>query len=574
MRHVGFLRNFEAVLRELARRGHETVVAVEVREKSRTALASVMRDLEATGQISFAEAPQRRNDPRHQAVTRVRAGLDYLRYLEPRYEDKPKLRGRAAKAAPAAVRALVGLPGARTTRGRAAIGEFLAALEVAAPASADVETFLARQHPDLVLITPLVELGSPQTDFVRAARAAGIPTCLGVASWDNLTVKGTLREWPDLVAVWNAAQIREAHDLHGVPPDRLTATGAHTYDHWFAWRPLRDRDAFCDQVGLPPDRPYLLYLCSSPFIAPDEAGFVRDWITGLRGSEQPSLREAGVLVRPHPQNAKQWADVDLHDGAAVIWPRAGADPVERSSRQDFFESIYHSAAVVGVNTSALIESAIVGRPVLAAVDERLANGQAGTLHFDHLARDDGGILTVARTASEHRRQLADALEGRADEAARRERFLHDFVRPHGLEEPSATRFVDALEAACSNGTRAAPPPPRIHPAVLRVLRAWWRSSLAERALVGVRTLRWQRSFAVDWPALPWRPGERPPYAVRRTRRAVRHGYRRARTHVGALLGRTPDGVPPRDSPASGDGPAGFAGTREPRRVRSGRQVGR
>ena len=39
------------------------------------------------------------------------------------------------------------------------------------------------------------------------------------------------------------------------------------------------------------------------------------------------------------------------------------NPVDTASRADYFDSIYHAAAVVGINTTAQIESAIVGRPV-------------------------------------------------------------------------------------------------------------------------------------------------------------------------------------------------------------------
>ena len=36
------------------------------------------------------------------------------------------------------------------------------------------------------------------------------------------------------------------------------------------------------EVGLRADRPIVLYLCSSEFVAPNEVGFVRGWIDRLR----------------------------------------------------------------------------------------------------------------------------------------------------------------------------------------------------------------------------------------------------------------------------------------------------
>ena len=65
--------------------------------------------------------------------------------------------------------------------------------------------------------------------------------------------------------------------------------------------------------------------------------------------------------------------------------------------------MYHAHAVVGVNTSALIESGIVGRPVFSFRVPEFAGTQEGTLHFRHLKR--GGLLRLADTLEEHRAQL-------------------------------------------------------------------------------------------------------------------------------------------------------------------------
>src|SRR5439155_499934 len=78
-------------------------------------------------------------------------------------------------------------------------------------------------------------------------------------------------------------------------------------------RPSGSREVFCQEAGLDPGRPLLLYLCSSKFVAPREVEFVRGWIDAVRRSSDPCLRRAAVLVRPHPANAEQWAGVTLSD---------------------------------------------------------------------------------------------------------------------------------------------------------------------------------------------------------------------------------------------------------------------
>ena len=192
-----------------------------------------------------------------------------------------------------------------------------AAVERAVPYDTRIEAFLRAEQPDLLLLTPLLYFGSQQVDYVRAAKALGIRTALGVGSWDHLTTKGVIHEHPDHVLVWNEAQRTEAGELHGIPASRVTVTGAQAYDHWFVQQPTLSREAFSAKVGVPADRPLLLYLCSSPFITPHEVPFVRRWIDAVRRAPDPQVRRAAIVIRPHPQNAEQWADFDASSSEAV-----------------------------------------------------------------------------------------------------------------------------------------------------------------------------------------------------------------------------------------------------------------
>jgi hypothetical protein len=103
----------------------------------------------------------------------------------------------------------------------------------------------------VLLLTPLLYFGSYAGEYVRAARALGIRTLLGVGSWDHLTTKGLIHEAPDRVVVWNEAQRIEAGELHGIAPDRVTVTGAQAYDHWFVQKPTLSREAFQREGGNP-----------------------------------------------------------------------------------------------------------------------------------------------------------------------------------------------------------------------------------------------------------------------------------------------------------------------------------
>jgi hypothetical protein len=452
MRSTVYVRNFESTLRLLVARGHHLHVVADphVSSDSNTPIEQLCRE---SPRITHSRAPKRPINGWSLLGGELRRALDYLRYLEPEYRNAPKLRRRARKTAPAWLVRALEWPFVDTPAGRWLLGAGVRWCDRAVPRDPAVDAFVRAHGPDLVLVTPLVEPGSPQSEYVRSARALGIPVGLCVYSWDNLTNKGLIHDSLDLVTVWNEPMKREATMYHRVAPDRIVVTGAAAYDHWFGWRPRVAHEAFCARAGLDARRSYLLYVCSSRFVAPNEVPFVRRWIQDIRSASE-RLRGVGVLVRPHPQNAERWRDADLSDlDNVAVWPRGGANPLDDGARADYFDSIYHSAAVVGVNTSAQIESAIVGRGVYAWLAPEFQDTQDGTLHFQHLRNVNGGLLHLATDVADHAAQLELAVRDPDAAATRCRQFVEAFVRPHGLEEAATPRLVAALEATAGRVRR-------------------------------------------------------------------------------------------------------------------------
>ena len=439
-RHFTYFRNFETVLRELASHGHQLHLAVE-QDEALGGTKLVRSLVDEFPNVTAGPLPDWPEDDWSWTATRLRLGLDYLRYQHPVFDRAYKLRERSRGRTPGAFVSLG--DGVRATGewARRGVETLLRRLERAIPEQPSIREFVKAQRPDIVLLTPLIDLGSAQIDYLRAARALGIPTALCVWSWDHLSSKALVRECPDRVFVWNETQKREAIELHRVPPDRVVVTGAQCFDHWFDRAPSRTREEFCNRVGLDATRPFALWVCSALIHgSPPEAPFVVDWIRHLRASGDPALRNVGVLVRPHPSRVAEWESIDITPLDAVVW---GSNPIDEDARADYFDSIFHSAAVAGLNTSAFIEAGIVGRPVLTIVVPEFVENQHGTVHFDYLVTAGGGLLTVGDGFDQHFAQLARALAAPAGE---RKPFVRDFVRPLGLDRPATPIFVDAVEA--------------------------------------------------------------------------------------------------------------------------------
>jgi hypothetical protein len=507
MRHSGFVRNFEAALDELARRGHRIHIAFERhRDQAEVAEALSARHV----RVTWDEAAARPG--RWGAVAyALRGSIDGLRYRSTVYDAAPKLRRRGMKGLPAWLRALTAVQLMRREPVLRALTAALKRLDEALPIVPAVDAELAARTPDRVLVTPLVD-GPTQSDWVRGARRRGIPTALAVTSWDNLTNKGRIHDDLDAVLVWNDAQVREAVELHGIPATRIKATGAHSYDHWFEWSASGDKRDFCERVGLPPDGPLVLYLCSSPFIAPAEPEFVLRWLRLLRETAPTTLRHASVLVRPHPANGAVWEGRSLAGlEPAVTWPAAGADPRNPATKADYYDTLLHCDAAVGINTSAIVELAIAGRPAFTVLDDDFRETQEGTLHFAYLTHEGGGALRVADSLPEHYEQLAAALDGGGPASAG---FVRTFIRPFGLDTPAAPRFADEVERLT-----AAAPVHRPGPTDL-ALRAFLAPVAAALPAPGAKERRFGRRRRRRW--------------RRRVAKRARLGMRRARRLVGAL----------------------------------------
>ena len=457
VRRSSYVRHYDSVIRALAARGHEIHLVTESEEKTPWPPPPVRAMAEATPGVHLSMMPRAEHEPWFELATRFRQARFYLRFLAPVYRATPALLRRTRARAPRlAIRLGESLVGTSDT-GRRLLIRGIDVLERSTRSEAPFVRYLRRLRPDVVVITPLVILKTSQLDLARAALTLGIRNVFAVASWDHLSSKGELSFSPQHIVVWNEVQKREAVELHNLDPGRIIITGSQVFDDWFTKRPSTSREAFCARVGLRADRPILLYVCSALLEGSQpESEFVVRWVRYLRASGHPVLRDCGILIRPHFKRGQEWRQIDF-DGLdnVACWPRIGAAPVDAGSKTDYFDSLFHSTATVGLNTSAMIEAGILGRPVHTVLLPEFHDNQEGTVHFHYLLDGPDALLRATRSLDDHARDLAATLEGRADDPGRSLRFVRKFVRPGPIDVPATTRFVEAIEAI---GSRPAPAP--------------------------------------------------------------------------------------------------------------------
>ncbi len=225
MRHGGYVRNFEWVLRLLAERSHQVHLGFErgraggmaeriERGRADFPLPERLHERDRRRRHAWARSHPRR--PLAQPGVRPApvGQLPALPVARVRRRDQAPgpVGAEHAAARPCGSRGFRGCapgPAAGCSSAPSAPSERLI------PRSKEIDDALRREAWDLVVITPLVD-GPSQHDWLRSARALGIPAVLAVASWDNLTNKGVLFDRPDRTYVWNEIQRREAIELHGL----------------------------------------------------------------------------------------------------------------------------------------------------------------------------------------------------------------------------------------------------------------------------------------------------------------------------------------------------------------------
>ena len=465
IKQKGLIRHLDVVIKELADRDH--VVRVACPDGDRP----LPESLQGYPHVSEVTCPKKRGDEWRQHASILRRARDYLRYLETPYEGATKLRARAfekfantltgerAPVKSGLSEAALELPGAVRTR----LSESFISFEALLPGDPDIEQFVQNEAPDAILVSPLVDLGSAQTEYIKVAQDLGIPVGMVLFSWDNLSTKGVMHVLPDAVFIWNERQRVEARELHGVPDDRLFVGGAPRFDEFFELGPATSRNEFADLLGFNPHVPVITYLGSSKFVSDDERNFIETWVDRIRSAELNSLRDANILIKVHPDLKRDWHPGEIE---RLDWRGHGRADVSRpfgkssvaavrapfGASQILFDCLYHSAAVIGLNTSAELEAGILGKAVLTIhASDGVADGQASTLHFHYLLESAGGFVRVARDLEEHIHQLSQVVMQREDQGVVHD-FIREFLRPAGINIRATTVLVDQIEQFFGQGT--------------------------------------------------------------------------------------------------------------------------
>lgn len=461
IRNTTGLYNYKSILCSLFLRGHQVKVSFERIEENwtRGVYLEHLKEFQGKYQEFVYDFSQVRRDRWTRILLFARIILSYRRFLYT-LGQSTYYRDRYITYLPLPLKIAIYTPLVslliKSFLKSSVAERLLLSLERHIPPYAPIREEIERMNPDVVISSAgNLILSSADVEYIKAASSLGIPTVFPIISWDYLATKGILPPYLDELLVWNEAQLKEAKEHHHFPNARMHVTGAPYFDDWFTVRnPSMTRKEFCLFHGLREQDPIVVYLGSSKNMAKDETGIVRELRHALDVSSDSRMCNTQIIVRPHPANIKIYKSLELRD--VVVIPKKGSLPDTTASFQLFYDTLFHAvAAIVGVNTTAVIESIVAGKPCIAVLTEEYRKTQRDTIHFQQLL--DADALEQARSCADVPSLLISLLDGKDMHRSGREAFIAKYIRPRGITTPAGEIVADEVERIAENSRSA-----RIH----------------------------------------------------------------------------------------------------------------
>lgn len=224
-----------------------------------------------------------------------------------------------------------------------------------------------KYKPDLVFATVCHE--PSDVGVLKSARRFGVKSIQMPKSWDNPS-KLLFNVKSHLMLVWGDYMKRQVVAYQGYQPQEVAVVGVPQFDLYARQELLLPREEFCRQLGLDPNKRFVLY-GSSGVSHEHEAEYIAVLMEAVRSGR---LRNLQVLARPH---------VGYRGDETQFLKLARAYPdviVDQTNKQDarfkdywdtstghsahLFNSLHHADACVTIASTLSLDATACGTPVI------------------------------------------------------------------------------------------------------------------------------------------------------------------------------------------------------------------
>ena len=310
------------------------------------------------------------------------------------------------------------------------------------PTSKSIKSFIKSLNTDCIVVVggnwPTNHIYfSSEIDYIKACSNLKIPSVIQIVSWDNLTARGIYHYSPNLMLAWNQIHKEEAFSIHNIPKEKIKITGSPVMDKWFNRKNnIRKKNDFFHDLNINPKIPLVTYLGSSKNIVGNNEEIIVEKLFRI-------LKKKGIqmIIRPHGANSGQFKN--LASKIPVI-PLQGDLPDTSKSEKLMIETLTYSSACIGINTTAMIDSVVLGTPCITLIKKEFELGQSLTAHFKNIRKNN--ILPEVFNEKDACEKLAKIIKEGKNFINHTE-FIKNFCRPQGNQISSgkmASQFILSL----------------------------------------------------------------------------------------------------------------------------------
>lgn len=427
IRSTGLYFYFEPIITSLLARGHKLKLLFD-ENCSKDSLDS----LHLPGSLDVSWAPRDKTRWR-KPIYYARDLLSFRRYLKMQGQSD-FYRQRWLRNSLKPFKPFIFLPVVQKLLASWPVISVIGVIEQLLPIEKEIKKTMGDFGPDVVVCAPCnFGFTSAEIEYLAAAKKMKIATVVPVMSWDNLTTKGVFVTKPDLLLVWNKTQSVEAKE-QGFTASEVRVIGAPMFD----WLFDKKQDFSKNHKW-----PIILYLGSSSDIAGDERFLITKLQEALLASSDKRLRHAQIVVRPHPLNNSYYRKFRLKN--VKVAPNKGF-PLTVEDRNDYIGLLRICDAVVGVNTSGMIDAIVADKPVMSIILSKYEKTQTQALHFKYLM--DSNVLLPVFSVEDFPKQLVKILDGEDSSREQRKLFLKRMIRPCGIDKSAGAGAAWAILGIC------------------------------------------------------------------------------------------------------------------------------
>lgn len=315
-------------------------------------------------------------------------------------------------------------------------------------------TYFETYTPSVVFSTSVIS--KFDIFFMKEARRRGIPTVSMVKGWDNIS-KSLYRFVPDLFLVQNERMKKTAHELQGIPLEKIVVTGFPQFDWYKRPEILLSREEFMRSIGLDPTHKLIMHGSVGSW-GPQEHIFINDVISCI---ETPGALpyESSLVIRPHFSNlgthplSVYGSNPRIHVDSAMSYSDFFIDhwDPDMENIRYFTNLIFHCDVLINFTSTLTLDAACADRPIINPQYGALIDPNSGeditqlfytTSHYRWVL--ETGAVTVVKNKEELLEALKEGLLQPEKKRSQRERLVRELCfKADGL---SSKRIADAVIA--------------------------------------------------------------------------------------------------------------------------------